>query len=96
METYESKLKRYYDKEEKLIQYPTKKPLRLLVLEKIAKDFEMGRDYTEKEVNEIIRSHIAFSDHELIRRELFQYKFVGRLKNGSKYWREEGTQIESL
>lgn len=96
METYESKLKRYYDEEEKLIQYPTKKPLRLLVLEKIAKDFEMGRDYTEKEVNEIIRSHIAFSDHELIRRELFQYKFVGRLKNGSKYWREEGTQIESL
>ena len=96
METYESKLKRYYDEEQKLIQYPTKKPLRLLVLEKIAKDFEMGRDYTEKEVNEIIRSHIAFSDHELIRRELFQYKFVGRLKNGSKYWREEGTQIESL
>lgn len=96
METYESKLKRYYDEEQKLIQYPTKKPLRLFVLEKIAKDFEIGRDYTEKEVNEIIRSHIAFSDHELIRRELFQYKFVGRLKNGSKYWREEGTQIESL
>lgn len=96
METYESKLKRYYDEEEKLIQYPTKKPLRVMALEKIAKDFEMGRDYTEKEVNEIIRSHIAFSDHELIRRKLFQYKFVGRLKNGSKYWREEGTQIESL
>ena len=38
MEAYESKLKRYYDEEEKLIQYPTKKPLRLLVLEKIAKN----------------------------------------------------------
>ena len=47
-----------------------------------------ARKYTEKEINEIIRSHIAFSDIELIRREMFQYKLIGRLRDGSEYWVE--------
>ena len=45
--------------------------------------------YTEKEVNEIIRQNILFSDVELIRRELYQYKLIGRLRDGSEYWRED-------
>lgn len=89
MEAYDSKVKQYFDEGGKLKQYPSKRPLRQLVLAKIAEDFEAGRKYTEKEVNEIIRRNIAFSDHELIRRELFQYRFIGRLRNGSEYWLEE-------
>lgn len=83
------KLKRYYDKEERLTQYPSKRPLRILALSAIAEKFDASRKYSEKEVNEIIRSSIAFSDIELIRRELFQYKFIGRLKDGSEYWVED-------
>ena len=65
-----------------------KKPVREIVLQRFANLFDSGRDYSEKEVNQIIREHIDFSDHELIRRELFMYHFMDRYRDGSQYWRE--------
>ncbi len=88
-EEYEKKLKAYYDETGRLTQYPSKRPMRILALTKIAEQFEASRKYTEKEVNEIIRTNIAFGDVELVRREMFQYRLVDRLKDGSAYWREE-------
>lgn len=85
---YQKKMAGYYDEEGRLTQYPSKKPMRELALNKIAAGFEKNRIYTEKEVNEIIRQHIAFSDVELIRREMFQMKLLGRLRDGSQYWKE--------
>ncbi len=85
---YQEKLNRYYDGEGRLIQYPSKKPMRILALVKIAGKMEKGRKYTEKEVNGIISGSIAFSDIELVRREMFQYKITGRLRDGSEYWLE--------
>ena len=86
--TYQKKMGNYYDAEGRLLQYPTKKPMRVLALTKIADCFEAGRQYTEKEVNAIIKQNIVFSDIELIRREMFQLKLIGRLRDGSAYWRE--------
>ena len=85
---YLKKINFYYNEDGKLTQYPTKRPLRQIVLAKIAACFERDREYSEKEVNEIIRGEIAFSDVELIRRELYQERYINRLKDGSKYWRE--------
>lgn len=87
---YKKKLENYYDAEGKLIQYPNKRPMRVIALLEIAEDFKEGENYTEKEVNEVIRCHIAFSDVETVRREMFQYKILGRLRDGSQYWREAG------
>lgn len=94
IELYTEKLKRYYDSEDRLTQYPSKRPMRIIALSKIAAKFETGRKYTEKEVNEIIRDSITFGDIELIRREMYQYKFIGRLRDGSEYWLEENRNIE--
>ena len=79
----------YYDSQGRLSQYPTKRPMRMIALTKIADCFEFERNYTEKEVNEIIKQNISFSDIELVRREMFQLKLIGRLRDGSAYWREE-------
>ena len=87
-EAYEKKLEMYYDAEGRLKQYPSKRPLREIALSRIAAHFETDRIYTEKEVNEIIRQYISFTDVELIRREMFQQKLIGRLRDGSQYWRE--------
>ena len=76
-------------KDYRLTQYPSKRPMRILALTKIAEQFEASRKYTEKEVNEIIRTNIAFGDIELVRREMFQYRLIDRLRDGSAYWREE-------
>ena len=85
---YQKKMGNYYDSEGRLLQYPTKKPMRIIALTKIADCFEWDRKYTEKEVNAIIQQNIAFSDIELILREMFQLKLIGRLRDGSAYWRE--------
>ncbi|MDE7322689.1 MAG: DUF2087 domain-containing protein [Lachnospiraceae bacterium] len=76
------------------LQYPSKRPMRIIVLIKIVEHMEANRKYTEKEINEIIKSHIAFSDIELIRREMYQYKLLGRLRDGSEYWVETGWRNE--
>ena len=62
--------------------------MRMIALGKIAECFDKDKKYTEKEVNEIIRQNISFSDFVLIRRELFDYRFLDRLSDGSQYWRE--------
>lgn len=85
---YNKKLNHYYDSEQRLVQYPSKRPMRILALIKIAGQIDADKKYTEKEINKIIRSCIAFEDIELIRREMYQYKFLGRLKDGSEYWAE--------
>lgn len=81
------KLAHYYDENGRLTQYPTKRPLRTLALSRIAEHFSPGAEYTEKQVNQIIAAQIAFSDVELIRRELYEGGYVDRLLNGSKYWK---------
>lgn len=88
IETYYKKLDNYYDSNERLIQYPSKRPMRIIALIKIAEQIDANRKYAEKEINEIIRANIAFEDIELIRREMYQYKFLGRLRDGSEYWVE--------
>ena len=96
LQTYQKKLAFYYDADGKLTQYPTKRPLRMIALAKIAESFEIGKKYTEKEVNEIIKKHISFTDVELVRREMFQYKMIGRLKDGSQYWAEDGWKEKGM
>ncbi len=89
LEIYSEKLIRYYDEEGKLTQYPSKRPMRIIALTRIADKFEAEKKYNEKEVNEIIKASISFSDVELIRREMYQYKFIDRLRDGSEYWLEQ-------
>ena len=79
----------FFDQEGKLLRYPSKRSLRVFVLERVGTAFEEGRDYTEKEVNAIIRERFAFSDVELIRRELFEARILGRMPDGSKYWKNK-------
>lgn len=86
---YCAKLKRYYSEDRKLTQYPQKRPMRILALIRIAEQFEAGRQYTEREVNEVIKRSIAFNDVEMVRRELYEYRFLGRHRDGSAYWVEE-------
>lgn len=86
--TYQKKMENYYDAQGRLTQYPSKRPMRVMALTKIANCFEWERKYTEQEVNAIIKQNISFSDIELVRREMFQLKLIGRLRDGSAYWRE--------
>lgn len=57
---------------------------KLVVLKQIAKHFEPNRNYTEKEVNEILKK--VYKDFATIRRYLIEYGFMDRKLDCSKYW----------
>ena len=50
---YQKKMSSYYDAEGKLIQYPGKKPMRVIALTKIADCLETDRNIGEKQNVEI-------------------------------------------
>jgi hypothetical protein len=82
-------LERFLDDEGNIKQLPSKKDARLVVLSYLAEKFEVGRDYTEKEVNAIIDGWHTFGDYFLLRRELIDSGLMRRTRDGARYWKEE-------
>lgn len=60
----------------RLTQIPAKRKARAAVLLELLTWFEAGRDYTEAEVNEILRE--AHEDVAYLRRELVDYRYLTR------------------
>ncbi len=54
------------------------------ILQEIAIKFEKDREYSEVEVNEIIKKD--FEDFALIRRELLNFGYFGKDSHKSVYW----------
>jgi hypothetical protein len=76
-----------YFVDEKLTEFPSKQKRKLVVLDRLAKAFEAGRRYTEKQVNEILLEF--YGDYATIRRYLVEYGFMDREPDGSAYWVKE-------
>lgn len=71
----------------KLINFPRQNKKKFIVLEHIIKNFEPGRKYTEKEVNEILMK--IHEDYVTLRRALADYRFIDRHRDCSAYWVNE-------
>ncbi len=70
-----------------LTAIPTKLSKRLVVLDLIAQDFEIGEIYPEAEVNTML--HRWHDDHAALRRYLVENEFLER--RDGQYWRAGGT-----
>lgn len=71
----------------KLVNLPTQRAKRLVILDMLAQDFEPGLKYSEAEVNAIVsRWH---DDHAALRRYLVDESFLTR--EGGVYWRSGGS-----
>ena len=80
-------LARFLDAGGRLATMPTKRSKRLVVLDHIAQRFELGRTYSEAEVNDVL---IGFhEDYAALRRYLVDEQFLTREAN--VYWRSGGT-----
>ena len=77
-------LRQYLDETGRLKQYPTRRKLRQVALAWLAGQVLPGRDYTEKEVNAVIGDF--YGDICLLRRELVDFRFLDRERDGSRYW----------
>jgi hypothetical protein len=56
----------------------------------LAARFEPGRDYRERDVNELLLRWHTFGDWALLRRLLFDWRFLDRERDGSRYWVRPG------
>jgi len=75
-EKYKKEVLSHFFKYGRLIQLPTQRKKREIVLGEILKQFDFDRDYDEKEVNEIIlRYH---EDYCTIRREMIAFGMMTR------------------
>lgn len=83
----EDTIKRYIDASGALKNYPSKEKKKVIVLEKIAKNFSKGKIYSEKEINRILKR--IYEDYATLRRALIEYGFIERTDDCSKYWVKE-------
>jgi hypothetical protein len=71
----------------RLASIPAQRAKRLVVLDHVARVFEPGERYAEREVNALLRAF--HPDHAALRRHLVDEGFLSR-EHGS-YWRSGGT-----
>lgn len=70
-----------------LVTFPSKEKRKLIVLQNIIERFELGRTYSEREINEVLKT--IYGDFATIRRALIVYGFMNRSKDCAEYWIEE-------
>jgi len=66
-----------------LKSYPSKQKKEMAVLRIIARVFEPGREYTEREVNALLSG--VHEDYVTLRRQLVDFGFLERERDGSAY-----------
>ena len=73
-----------YFKDGVLSKFPIKQKQKLIVLREISKYLEEQESYSEKELNQLLKT--IYDDYVLIRRYLIEYGFLDRKADGSLYW----------
>ncbi|WP_137293386.1 DUF2087 domain-containing protein [Nocardioides dongxiaopingii] len=79
--------RRFFDGDGRLAVIPRRRAKLLVVLDRLAQEFDLGRTYAEKEVVAVLtRFH---DDHAALRRYLVDEAFLTR--EDGVYWRSGGT-----
>jgi DNA-binding CsgD family transcriptional regulator len=68
----------------KLKVFSAKEKKKIVILRKIAEQFEKNRQYSEKEVNGILSD--IFEDYVTLRRYLIEYGYMERTRDCKTYW----------
>lgn len=80
------KIKRFLDADGRLVLFPAKRKMKICVLFYLAQKFKPQKQYTEREVNDLLLRWHTFGDPATLRRELYDYRFLDRSADGRSYW----------
>jgi DNA-binding MarR family transcriptional regulator len=88
-DAYPQELRRFLDVQGRVAVWPAREHDKVVVLEYLAGRFVPGRHYTEQVVNELLMAGLspAYQDYVTVRRALYDYRFLDRARDGSRYWR---------
>ena len=78
-------LRNFLDRDEKLTAFPAKRKMKIYCLFYLAQKFEEKKDYTEQEINNVLLDWHTFADPATLRRELYDYGFLDRSRDGKIY-----------
>ena len=78
---------RAYVQDGRIAVYPKNRERRLLLLEQVAMEFEPGRYFPERDVNDTLRG--VTDDPATLRRYLIEHELLSRTADGV-YWRTGG------
>jgi hypothetical protein len=78
---------RTFVRDGRLISIPTQHAKRLVILDRLAQEFEPGQRYSERQVNTVLRQW--HDDTAALRRYLVDDGFMER--QAGEYWRSGGT-----
>lgn len=80
------RIKHFLDAQGRLTLFPAKRKMKIICLFYLAQKFDSQRQYTEREVNDVLLSWHTFGDPATLRRELYDYRFLDRSADGRSYW----------
>lgn len=78
-------LRNFLDNGGKLRAFPAKRKMKIYALFYLSEKLEAGREYTEREINELLLNWHTFDDPATLRRELYDYRFLDRSVDGRLY-----------
>ena len=81
-------VQRFFDSDGRLVSMPVKWPMKVELAAVVAADFEVGREYDEREVNRILMAR--FDDYVYLRRLLVDLQHLVRDTAGATYRRDSG------
>ena len=78
-------LRNFLDATGKLTAFPAKRKMKLYALLYLAQKIPADTDFTEREINDILLTWHTFADPATLRRELYDYHFLDRSRDGKVY-----------
>ncbi|QDW99628.1 DUF2087 domain-containing protein [Staphylococcus agnetis] len=78
-----NKIKERFIKNNRIQVIPRKEKDKKALMEILASEYEKGKIYNEKEINEILKSY--YDDYVLLRRYMIDYSLLSRDKGGKEY-----------
>jgi len=78
-------LRNFLDTNGKLTAFPAKRKMKLYTLLYLAQKIPADTDFSEREINDILLDWHTFADPATLRRELYDYGFLDRSRDGKVY-----------
>ena len=78
-------LRNFLDANGKLMAFPAKRKMKLYALLYLAQKIPADTNFTEWEINGILLDWHTFADPATLRRELYDYRFLDRRRDGKVY-----------
>ena len=75
----------FLDSNGKLTAFPAKRKMKLYALLYLSQKIPADTDLSDREINDILLDWHAFADPATLRRELYDYRFLDRSRDGKVY-----------